>query len=344
MGASLAQDDPQLPRLSRSLLIPGPLPPLSHFGVTLLRHVVGTALRYSCYQLGLPVPEAPPVRIVRLRLYLDADPLLERCASVPGGREVVAALLAPGGAGALPPEAGALAGACRFHRWRLAFPFLRGRGAANRAVEEPDAPCAWRRFRRQLSRRQGRLNDACLGEILASLARRQARRAGRTVPPCLGAEAWKRSRGRRCSLASLGPLDPRLPSWADHPGAAAGGSRPDERSPAPVRDRHRGSFREAYRALLSAATPFYRELVEGAVTSGRLGESDAAFFVPFDLAQDLAGDHQPRWLQPAVASNRREYETWCRSPCPADELVTLEPLSTTPPCTDWGRAPLTPLQ
>ena len=64
-----------LPRLSRSLLTPGPQPPVSHFGLTLLRHVIATALRYSLYQLGMPVPDAPPIRILSLRLYLEATPL-----------------------------------------------------------------------------------------------------------------------------------------------------------------------------------------------------------------------------------------------------------------------------
>ena len=73
------------PALSRALLTPGPLPPLSHFGVTLLRHAVGTGLRYALYQLGLPVPEAPPVRIVRLRLYLDDARFVPLLAETPGG-------------------------------------------------------------------------------------------------------------------------------------------------------------------------------------------------------------------------------------------------------------------
>src|SRR5947199_10589898 len=99
----------QRPVYSRALLLPGPLPPLSHFGVTLLRHAVGTGLRYALYQLGLPIPEAPPVRIVRLRLYLDDGKLAPLLADAPGGAEVVAALSDPGGVGVLPPGARALA-------------------------------------------------------------------------------------------------------------------------------------------------------------------------------------------------------------------------------------------
>ncbi len=67
-----AQSHSDLPRISRSLLTPGAQPPLSQFGLTLLRHVVATSLRYSLYQLGLPLPESPPVRLLGLRLFLDA--------------------------------------------------------------------------------------------------------------------------------------------------------------------------------------------------------------------------------------------------------------------------------
>src|SRR5258706_3258425 len=59
------------PAYSRSLLLPGPLPPLSHFGITLLRYAVGTGLRYALYHLGLPLPDSPPVKIIRLRPDLD---------------------------------------------------------------------------------------------------------------------------------------------------------------------------------------------------------------------------------------------------------------------------------
>ena len=56
--------------LSRALLVPGPLPPSSHLGLTLLRHVAASGLRYALYHLGLPLPESPPVRFVRLRFAL----------------------------------------------------------------------------------------------------------------------------------------------------------------------------------------------------------------------------------------------------------------------------------
>src|SRR5262245_47390206 len=93
------------PTLSRSLLTPGPQPPLSHLGATLLRHVIGTVVRYSLYQLGLPMPESPPVRILRLRVLLDSAPLLLALQGQAAGPEIAAALLDPGGAGDLPGDA-----------------------------------------------------------------------------------------------------------------------------------------------------------------------------------------------------------------------------------------------
>src|SRR5688572_10012940 len=93
--------DISLRTLSRSLLAPGPQPPLSHLGASLMRHVWGTVVRYSLYQLGLPMPEGPPVRILRLRVFLDAVPLAAAVRSHPGGAEVMSALLLPGGKGEL---------------------------------------------------------------------------------------------------------------------------------------------------------------------------------------------------------------------------------------------------
>jgi len=83
----------ELPTASRTLLLPGPLPPLSHFGLTLLRHAVATGLRYSFYHLGLPVPEAAPVKMVRLRIYLEQKGLAALLRGSPGGSEILASLL-----------------------------------------------------------------------------------------------------------------------------------------------------------------------------------------------------------------------------------------------------------
>ena len=63
------------PGATNDLLLPGVQPPLSHFGATLLRHVVVTGLRYTLYHLGLPLPDKAPLRIDRLRLYFDTRAL-----------------------------------------------------------------------------------------------------------------------------------------------------------------------------------------------------------------------------------------------------------------------------
>ena len=125
--------------LSRSLLVPGPQPPLSHLGATLMRHVVGTVVRYSLYQLGLPMPDGPPVRILRLRVFLDAAPLLATLRTQPAGPEVVAALISPRGAGDLDAEAGRVRAAAALHRARLAALGPR-RGRASSAA--PPAPAS----------------------------------------------------------------------------------------------------------------------------------------------------------------------------------------------------------
>src|SRR6202035_1247096 len=173
------------PVLSRALLLPGPLPPLSHFGVTLLRHVVGTGLRYGLFQLGLPMPEAPPVRMVRLRLYLDAGKLEALLAESTGGAEVAAALLDPGGAGSLPLGARSFSSAAAFHRVRLRFTRLAASGRTPTVAPGADPAQLWQRFSTDLSRLLPLTNDALLADLLASLHRRRRRARGETVPPVL---------------------------------------------------------------------------------------------------------------------------------------------------------------
>src|SRR4051812_49542091 len=90
------------PVFSRTLLTPGPLPPLSHLGLSLLRVSVESGLRYALYHLGLPAPESAPTVAIRLRLYLDAHQLRARLTPVPGGAAVVGALLEPGDVGPRP--------------------------------------------------------------------------------------------------------------------------------------------------------------------------------------------------------------------------------------------------
>src|SRR5262245_21245061 len=134
MTDPLALVSPQT--LSRTLLVPGQQPPLSHLGATLLRHVVGTVIRYSLYQLGLPMPDGPPVRILRLRLFLDAAPLVAALRNQPAGMEVLAALMFPGGAGDIDADAARVRAAATLHRARLAALGPR-RGRAT-----PEAPFA----------------------------------------------------------------------------------------------------------------------------------------------------------------------------------------------------------
>src|SRR3954447_3511126 len=134
----MSKIEEQRPAYSRALLIPGPLPPLSHLGVTLLRHAAGTGLRYTLYHLGLPVPEVPPFRTIRLRLYLDARELRSLLTHTPGGEDVLAALLEPGGTGTSPQVIRPLSSALGFHRLRL----LRFRPPSSRllAPRETETP------------------------------------------------------------------------------------------------------------------------------------------------------------------------------------------------------------
>jgi hypothetical protein len=310
---------PPPPSLSRALLTPGPLPPLSHLGVTLLRHAVGTGLRYALYHLGLPIPEAPPVRIVRLRLYLDGGKLAALLASAPGGEEVAAALIDPGGAGVLPP--GALAAAAAFHRLRLRLPRL----ALSRRPALPAAAGSgaelFAAFRTELSRGLPRTSDALLADLLSALARRARRARGEAVPPAFSREASRLLAGRRADLHRLGPPDLLLPSWAAIPDQAPRARRP---SPLPPADPLRGRFREVYRALLDRLAPLYRALAAAAVAQGLLDAEEDAFFIPLDLAGDLAQERKPTWLAAAVRANRAEHEGARSTAAPPDRLAGPE--------------------
>lgn len=338
-----------LPRLSRALLLPEPLPPLSHFGLTLLRHGVVTGLRYALYQLGLPLPEAPPVRLVRLRLYLEARPLLERLEGRPGGREVAAALLDPGGAGGLPAAAGALVGAVRFHRWRLRWPPLRRplagpagrlpRPADRRSAADGKPGALWEAFRGELSALARPLGEALLADLVASLERRAARAAGREAPPGLSRQAWRLRTGRRARLDLFGPPDPLASSWAAEPERAARALAALAGEPVPPPHPLRGRFRLAWRAALDRLTPRYRALAEEAAARGLLREPEEAFFLPLDVASDLALPRQPRWLPEAVTRNRAEHRELLAAAEPAD--LQHGRLATRPADPEaWEQAPL----
>lgn len=333
----------QRPAYSRALLMPGPLPPASHLGVTLLRHAAGSGLRYALYHLGLPLPEAPPFRTIRLRLYLDARELRNLLTHAPGGPDVVAALLEPGGTGSLPAAARPLAAALGFHRLRL----LRFRPPSSRSLvpqggETPKE--LWRRFRTQLSRLLPRVNDAFLADLIASVNRRAARAAGESLPPVLSRAAWELRTGGESDLRLFGAPDLLAPGWADAPERARAALLALQPHPVPGHDRYRGRFREAYRALLSQLAPLYAALARSAAERGFVDAPGDAYFLPYDLAGDLAAERKPAWLEAGLRSNRVEHESLCRAAEPLDlmsEKQEMSPLAGDRPEWEWG--PLLPL-
>lgn len=334
-------------RADRRLLLPGPQPPLTHLGATLLRYATHSALRYALYQLGQPLPEAPATRFVGLRLYLDAVALgrvLERETAA----EVLGALLDPAGsaAGPLPKR---LAGVLWFHRRRLLLktsplgrllsgPSRRRRGSVRRTSEDAgsDSP----RPGSVLSRRLRALGDALLGDLIAALDRRQVRAAGRTMPPVQSFEAARFARGASADLARLGIPDPLAPSWFEAMPACAL-DLPAELLAASPGHRLRGGFREEYRRLLDRMRPSLLALGERAVERGYLDSRDDLFFVPFELIDDLDGSVRPVWLESAVGSNRAEWEEARSRPAPAETLGNVEPQPRT--ALDPDLSPLWPL-
>jgi hypothetical protein len=333
----------QRPAYSRALLIPGPLPPSSHLGVTLLRYAAGTGLRYALYHLGLPVPEVPPFKTIRLRLYLDARELRNLLSHAPGGEDVLAAILEPGGSGALPAAARPLSAAVGFHRVRL----VRFRPPSSRALEirsEETPQELWRRFRIALTRMLPRVNDALLADVIAAVNRRAARSSGENLPPVLSRTAWELRTGGEADLRLFGPPDLRAPAWDEEPGRAQAAREALQPYPVPGHDRYRGRFREAYRALLTQLAPLYRALARSAAERGLLADPDDAYFLPFDLAGDLAAEKKPPWLEAGVASNRAEYESLRGAAEPLDQMSAeqeMAPMSGE--CPAWNWAPLLPL-
>jgi hypothetical protein len=331
------------PAYSRALLLPGPLPPLSHLGVTLLRHTVATGLRYALYHLGLPVPEGAPVRTVRLRLYLDARELRTLLAHSPGGEEVIGALLEPGGAGApaLPPP---LWSALSFHRVRL-LPF-RAPSSHPAGLRGNESPAdLWSRFRTSLTRLLPRTNDALLADLISALDRRALRGRGEEVPPALSHGAWRLRTQGRADLRRFGLPDPLAPCWAEAPELAIGARYALAPHPTPGHDRYRGRFREAHRALLTHLTPLYRALAVTAAERGYLADPDDAFFLPLDTAEDLAASHKPAWVQDAVRNNRAEYASLRKAAEPLDLMTEKQEMATVPAGErpEWAWGPLLPL-
>ena len=340
-----ALDLPPEPRpvFSRALLTPGPLPPLSHLGLSLLREAVESGLRYSLYHLGLPAPESSPLEEIRLRLYFDARKLRPRLTSVPGGAEVVAALLEPGGVAsrpATPPELGA---ALSFHRVRLSPFRLPGRrpvhlaggrdpGGSLAHVPRPLLPRPAFPQRRPARRSRRRHRPPGL-------------RAGNEEAwPVLSESAWAlRTRGRG-DLRCFGLPDPMAPSWAEEPDLALAARHALAPHIAPGRDRHRGRFREAYRAALSQVAPIYRALGRAAAERGLLGDAEDAFFLPLELAEHLASPHLPPWLAEAARDNRAEHESLRKADEPLDLMdERLEMARVEAERPEWTWSPLLPL-
>ncbi len=328
--------------LSRALLFPGPLAPASHFGLTLQRHAVATGLRYAVHQLGRPLLEATPVRLLRLRLYVDGEALTSSLGCDLGGRLLASAVLDPGGEAAesLPPR---LRAAVLFHRLRLrALPRRLPIGPPPGAA--PDPVALWTALRAELSRSLVATSDALLGEVIAALRRRERRRLGEAVGPVLSVAARAVRTGRQPPLRRFGPPDPYRPSWARALDREAAAREALAHEPLPPADALRGRFRETYREALDRFTPGFLELARGAYERGLLAQLDDAFFLPFETADDLASPEPLRWLGPAIAANRREYLAFLQAAEPGDRLERPDASSGPPgPRPQWEWAPLLPL-
>ena len=341
----LPLDFPPEPRpvYSRSLLTPGPLPPLSHLGLSLLRWSVESGLRYALYHLGLPAPGDAPVETVRLRLYLDARHLRPRLTAVPGGAEVVAALLDPGEIGSRPAVPRALEAALSFHRLRLG-PF-RPPGRRPIELQGNETPeDLWRTFRDRFSRSLPAIHDALLADLISAIDRRALRAGGEEAPPVLSEGAWAlRTRGRG-DLRRFGLPDPMAPSWAEEPDLLLAARHALEPHPVPGRDRYRGRFREAHRAALSQIAPVYRALARSAAERGLLAEPDDAFFLSLEEAEHLASPHRPAWLADTARDHRAEHATLRQAAEPLDLMEERqEPAPVEGDRPEWGWGPLLPL-
>lgn len=334
------------PAFSRALLTPGPLPPLSTLGSTLLEQAAAEALRYALYHLGLPAPQSPPFRTIRLRLYFDARELRHLLADAPGGGDIVGALVEPGGIGERPAVPPALGSAVGFHRVRLLR--FRAPGARSPELREDGTPEElWRLYRGELARRLPRLGDALLADLIAAVNRRAARTAGEEVPPVLSRAAWKLRMGRSADLRLFGPPDPLAPSWAAAPERAEAAQRALAPHPVPGHDRYRGRFRETWRALLDRLAPVHRGLARSAVERGLLAAPEDACFLTFERFGDLGLAQPARSLAEELADlareNRAEHESLRQAAEPLDVLTERQEMAPVGggPALEW--APLLPL-
>jgi len=322
-------------RASRSLLFPGKQPPLSHFGATLLRHVVTTGLRYTAHQLGQPLPEKTPVTIVKLRVYLDRKKIEESFGTENGGW-IARALLEPEGC-EIAPVPSALRGSLLFHRTRLRI--VRPPSKSRPTVVDTGSPTElWTLFTETLTQLLPRTNDAVLSEVIASLDRRRKREDGADLNSCQSPFAASFLAGRATRLDALGSPDLRSPSWSEVP------QDPPSPEPTDLGRTHplRGRFREWFRISLDRLRPIYLAYAESAAVRGIVDQGDDAFFFPFGLGHNLTGKRAPGWLAEAVASNRSEFDTvWSSPDPPPDRLLTGAPtLAKLGRAIDWSDAPL----
>ncbi len=338
---SASPEEGEFPSQSRALLTPGAMPPASHFGLTMMRHVVATGLRYALFQLGAPMPDGPPIRLVGLRLLLDRKPLADLLAGSEDERPLLAALLDPAATveGDLPRR---LAGAVAFHRFRIR---LQRRARLRPRTLPPGATPALNGelVMRHLQERAPVLGDAVLGELISVLRRQSLADRVPSLGPAARA-AWKSG---NAAVADLGMLDPFQGPWS-FPGAGCEVPAPDLAGQAPPvhrSSRRRGAFREIYRCVLTELAPVFDALGEGAVADGTLSRADDLFFVPFPLLDELTIGKRPRWLDGAVATNRAERDRLLQSGEHPDRMWKAPPLEVGAVGTveAWSLGPLTPV-
>lgn len=312
-------------RADRSLLLPGPFPPLSHLGATVFRHSVHAALRFALYNLGQPVPDSPPVRFVSLRPYFDAPKLRKESErDKPLAREVLGALIDPGGI-AERRLSKRLTGTLWFHRRRLAIKTRLTRSERAPATQKlPEAMAGTAQaVHARLSTLLPFLGEALLAELLTSLDRREHRRRGNAPTLVQSREAARFLDGTAANLSRLGLPDPRVPSWL-----AEAPSRPDTKATAALEcpsHRLRGSFREQYRLTLDHLRPHLVALGLSAERRGFIESAEDIFFLPLDLLGDLELDTKPDWLEGSIASNRSEWQELLDRGAPADTLGNVRP-------------------